>query len=276
MKVIKQFIGGTTLVLVTIFFVSADILSRLVIAPLVHLYPGARVRILTWWVLVLRRQMFGLMQHAGRARLDIQPVIPSRGGVLVVMNHQSILDVPIVHACFPSGYPRMVAHVRYGKGVPLVSHMLSLYGHIMVQPGRTGRADLEKLAETARTSELPILIYPEGHRTRDGEIRPWKRGGLDVFLSARPWTVYVVVIDGLLHVARLPDFVRNITDVRCRVESVGPIEYDGRGRESHHEFVERLRRVMCDKLREMRADSGAGVAAQPTTKETAADAVKAT
>jgi hypothetical protein len=34
--------------------------------------------------------------------------------------------------------------------------------------------------------------------------------------------VYVVVIDGLCRVARLPEFIRNLSRVRCRVEMVGP------------------------------------------------------
>jgi 1-acyl-sn-glycerol-3-phosphate acyltransferase len=131
--------------------------------------------------------------------------------------------------------------------------MISLYGHIPVQPGRTGRSELEALRKIARASTLPILIYPEGHRTRDGEIRPWKRAGLDTFLSTREWSVYVVVVDGLWHVARLTDFVRNISRVRCRVEAVGPFQYDGRNRAGHDEFVNELHRVMCDKLRDMRA-----------------------
>src|SRR5262249_21350944 len=153
----------------------------------------------------------------------------------------------------PSGYPRMVAHARYGRGIPLVSHMISLYGHILVQPGRTGRQELDALAETARASTLPILIFPEGHRTRDGAIRPWKRAGLDTLLSAREWDVYVVVVDGLWRVARLTDFVRNLSHVRCRAEMVGPFRYDGRDRETHDEFVSELRRVMVAKLEEIRA-----------------------
>ena len=259
-------------------FALGELVTRMVVEPLVHIRPAARQGILSRWARSVAAAIVALLRWPGGARFDLRARIPGHGGVLMVMNHQSIIDVPVAFRLVVGGYPRMVVHFRYGKGIPLVSHMIALYGHIPVFPGRTGRAELDDLARTARESTLPIAIYPEGHRTRDGEIRPWKRAGLDAFLSAREWEVYVVVIDGLWNVARIPDFVRNLTRVRCRVECVGPFVYDGRGRESHDEFVTELRRVMCDKLARMRSGSEpmAGSPAPTLDKGKAASAVRGT
>ncbi|HET6462467.1 MAG TPA: 1-acyl-sn-glycerol-3-phosphate acyltransferase [Candidatus Krumholzibacteria bacterium] len=257
MMLLSQLTGITALLLIGLFFLVSDILTRIAIAPLVYFRRGSRERILGAWARFVSRTLVQIIRHVGRAHVDIEPVIASRGGVLIVMNHQSVIDIPVAFTCVSPGYPRMVARARYGRGIPLVSHMLSFYGHILVQPGRMGRPELDALAETARASTLPILIYPEGHRTRDGEIGPWKRAGLDAFFSARELEVYVVVIDGLSRVARLPDFIRNLSRVRCRVEMVGPFRYDGRGRENHDAFVDELRRAMVAKLAEMRAPANA-------------------
>lgn len=253
MKPLSQVAGVATLLIVGIGFVLGDILLLVVVTPVILLWRSARTRILIGFAHLIVNMILGVLRHVGRARIDLKPVIPAHGGVLMVMNHQSVIDIPVAVASVPSGYPRMVAHARYGRGIPLVSHMISLYGHILVQPGRTGRLELDALAETARASTLPILIYPEGHRTRDGEIRPWKRAGLDTFLSAREWEVYVVVVDGLWRVARLTDFIRNLSHVRCRTRVVGPFRYHGVGRDNHDAFVEELRRVMCTGLADMRA-----------------------
>jgi 1-acyl-sn-glycerol-3-phosphate acyltransferase len=193
-----------------------------------------------------------ILRHVARARIEVGPRIPCRGGVLVLMNHQSLVDIPIGSEMVSDGYPRFVTHYRYAKGIPLVSHMIGMMGAIPVYPGQTGKSELDRLADAGRSAEHPIILFPEGHRTRDGEIRPWKRGALDAFLSARAWTVHVVVVDGLWQAARLPDFVRNIARVRCRVESAGVFEYDGRDCPVHDEFVERARALMCAKLSEMR------------------------
>ncbi|HXV14414.1 MAG TPA: lysophospholipid acyltransferase family protein [Candidatus Krumholzibacteria bacterium] len=228
--------------------------------------PERREPALRRHVRVMRRTTLAILRAVGRARFDIEPRIPGRGGILVLMNHQSLLDIPVAGEMVPDAYPRFVTHYRYAKGIPLVSHLIRMMNAIPVYPGKMGKAELDRLAEAARTSQHPIVLFPEGHRTQDGEIRPWKRGALDTFLSAREWTVHVVVIDGLWKSARLPDFVRTLTRVRCRVETAGVFEYDGRGRESHDEIVERMRAAMCDKLSQMRrAPDAVGVEPQVRT-----------
>jgi 1-acyl-sn-glycerol-3-phosphate acyltransferase len=252
MNLFRQLTGISTLIVVGLGFVLGDIWMLVVLTPWVHLRPASRTRVLGRFAQFTAHFTLGVLRHVGRAHIDIRATVPAKPGVIMVMNHQSLIDIPLAAACVPPAYPLMVARARYGRGIPLVSHMISLYGHILVQPGKTGRQELDALADTARAATLPILIFPEGHRTRDGAIRPWKRAGLDTFLSARDWEVYVVVVDGLWQVARLTDFVRDLSHVRCRCELAARFEYDGRGRDNHDEFVETLRRAMCDKLASMR------------------------
>ncbi len=171
------------------------------------------------------------------------------------MNHQSLVDIPVGAVVVRAGYPRFVTHFRYASGIPLVSHMIGMMGAIPVYPGQMGKAEFERLTEIGRTTEHPIFLFPEGHRTKDGEIRPWKRGALDAFLSARAWTIHVLVIDGLWKSARIPDFIRTLTRVRCRLETAAVFEYDGSGRDSHDDVVARMNAAMCAKLSEMRNDA---------------------
>jgi 1-acyl-sn-glycerol-3-phosphate acyltransferase len=252
MRLFNQLVGTVTIAIFGTFFFVGDIAGRLIVVPLVWMLPRHRAAILRRWVLFGRDFIMATLRTVGRARFDIQPRIPCQGGILIVANHQSLVDIPVVYSCVLDGYPRMVSHARYGRGVPLVSLTMKLCGGILVQPGRTGRAELEALRETASSAVHPIVIFPEGHRTRDGEIRTWKRAGLENFLSARAWTVHVIVIDGLWRAARITDFIRTIATVRCRAESAGTFAYDGRGRANHDEFIDRIERAMCAKLSEMR------------------------
>jgi 1-acyl-sn-glycerol-3-phosphate acyltransferase len=268
-KLIRQFVGAITIVLVGAVFVLGDVLLWLTVVPAALVAPGAREPLLRFNARLLAGTTAWLMRLAG-AKLDIGFRVPCKGGILIVANHQSLVDIVIAFETVPDGYPRMVAHHRYMRGIPLVSHMMRAYRHIAVYPGRTGRDELERLQGIARNAKHPIVIYPEGHRTGDGEVRPWKRAGLQAFLSARPWTVYVLVVDGLWKSARVPDFVRTVSGVRCRAEAAGPFEYDGTGRDDHGEFIDMLERVMCDKLAEMRRESRSSVSRR---EETAGSAV---
>lgn len=258
MRLIRQLIGIVTIALVAVAFVVGDIWGRIGVELAGRWWPGRYEQRLRDHVRRMRRTTLFILRHVGRARIDIAPVIPCRGGILVVMNHQSLIDIPVGCEMVPDGYPRFVTHVRYAKGIPSVSHVIRMIRAIAVHPGHSGPRELELLQEAGRTSEHPIILYPEGHRTTDGEIRRWKRGALDAFLSVRAWTIHVIVIDGLWNSARIPAFIRTITTVRCRVESAGVFEYDGRGAASHDELVDRLHAAMCDKLSEMRRPAGSG------------------
>lgn len=246
--------GILALTLIAVQFLLADLVERLVIAPLVRLRPAWRDRVLSGWARGISTSVLGTLRFPGGARVDQRARIPARPGVLILMNHQSLMDIPLAFKCLESGVPRIVTRKRYGKGIPLVSHMLRLYGHPLVDPGKTSREEVLALAETAAASRWPFLVFPEGHRTRDGNIRPFKRAGLQAILARRSWTVYVVVVDGLRHAARFKDFLRHVSGIRGRVEAIGPFTPPER-EEDLGRFLDEMRDVMVQKLGEIRGDA---------------------
>jgi len=243
--------GALTLIVIAVGFLAADVIERLVIVPLARLRPASRERILTRWAGLLSTATLRVLRGVAGARIELPPPVPARSGVLLLANHQSLMDIPIVFKSLEGGYGRIVTRRRYARGIPLVSHMLRLYEHPLVEPGKTSREDVEALATVGRTSERPLVVFPEGHRTRDGEIRLFKRSGVRAILAARRWSVHVLVVDGLWQCARLTDFVRNIGSVHARAEILGPFPGPEPG-EDADAFLEEMREHMRRKLSEMR------------------------
>jgi len=192
-----------------------------------------------------------ILETLGGAKMDLRPQLSSAPGVLVLMNHQSLLDIPLAFACFNNGYPKCVARDRYRTGVPLISHMIRLYGHPTVRPGERRPGQLDELRKMAETSSRAIVIYPEGSRTRDGEIRPFKPSGVRAILSARKWMVYVVVVDGVWQSAGIRGLMANVTSMDAVAESVGPYEFDP-GNDDANAFIASMEQRMRAKLKEMR------------------------
>ena len=182
------------------------------------------------------------------------PSIPAGEGTLILMNHQSVLDIPLVVASLASSYPRIVTRKRYLRWIPLISHMVRLYQYPVVNPaanpGESRRA-LAELTRAARETDVPLVVFPEGTRTRDGAIGPFKTTGLRIILRQRPWTVYVLVADGFWQRAKMKDFVGGMSAIQGRITLTGPLTWsDPRG--DSDEFISRARKIMMARLHELR------------------------
>ena len=243
--------------LLTIGFVGlgltvGDPFQRIVVAGLVRLLPAKRTAILSWWERRLAHFVIGSLRHLGGAHIPPPPTLPGREGVLVLMNHQSLLDIPLVVAALRPAHPRIVTRARYARGKPLISHMVRLYQYPLVEGRANARSQITAIAENARTSPVPFVIFPEGHRTRDGEIGAWQEGGLRAILEVRRWTVYLLVADGYWQNARLVDFLDHIHHIDGRSAALGPFEGPEPGTDPDA-FIADMRARMIDALAALRS-----------------------
>ena len=214
--------GYLTLGCVGLVLLTADVIQRTIVSLAVKVLPSKRGRILGRWQKLMAHSMIFIVRRVGGGDVEEPPPIPGRPGVLILMNHQSLLDIPLVVASVDDLYPRIVTRARYASGKPLISHMVRLYQYPLVDPRATTRKHLKGLAAAATENTTPVVIFPEGTRSRDGEIGPWKRRGLAQLLAARSWEVYLLVADGFWQAATLDDFLTSVSSVEGRVTRLGP------------------------------------------------------
>ena len=253
--------GWLTVAFVSLALAVGDVVQRLVIAPWVKLRPSARVPVLGTWIKIMAWLMTRPVAFLSGCVIPRPPrVVPCKPGVLVVMNHQSLIDIPlVVQTVTDGGYPRIVTRARYSRRIPLISHMIRLYQYPVVDPGAKAeviRSSLEELATAARESLVPLAVFPEGTRTKDGEIGRFKRGALSHLLAARSWTVYVYVGDGFWRSARIKDFIRNVSGVRGKVEHAGVLEWTDPA-VNPDAFIEEIHEMMVQRLASMRREASA-------------------
>ena len=255
--------GTVTLVILGIILTVSGVVQRLLVAPLTRLLPRRRDAILGLWQQMMALAVLLPTRYVGGARTGHIPQIPAGAGDLVLMNHQSLFDIPLIVRSLRPGYPRIVTRERYASGKPLISHMVRLYQYPTVDPRATGRGELERLAKETAASPVPVVIYPEGTRTRDGGLGRFKRSGLRAILPARDWRVWLVVADGYWECAKLVDFRESVSEIRGAVRVEGPLDGPGEGasRETVDAFIERAEATMAGLLGELRSErlpSGAG------------------
>jgi 1-acyl-sn-glycerol-3-phosphate acyltransferase len=237
---------------VIVYIWLGGIYQRLVLWPMVTLRPRRRRALVSAYMRVMCAGILGLLKGGG-ARVVRRGVVPTDGPVLLLMNHQSLVDICTVSLIGRPYVPWFVSRRRYGRFVPTIAFCQRLLGCPIIEPSDR-RAALATLADAARRQDHGIAIFPEGHRTRDGEIGPFHAAGAHVILRERPVPVYLVVTDGFWTARRLVDFVFNIHRIDGRTEILGPFtppEPDRIG-----PFVEEMREKMVAQLHAMRERDG--------------------
>jgi 1-acyl-sn-glycerol-3-phosphate acyltransferase len=99
-----------------------------------------------------------------------------RGASIVMANHSSNLDPPVLIPLLPG---RVVIYLKASlMRIPVLGYALRLAGDIPVT--RDGSVESAKATSAVAQSELEqgscLVLFPEGTRSRDGLLLPFKKG----------------------------------------------------------------------------------------------------
>ena len=192
------------------------------VVPAGWLMPRRRRAFVSAYMRVMSRGMLGCMRLGG-ARLERSGTIPTDRHSVILMNHQSLLDIPtLVLMSWPHA-PAFVTRMRYARNVPPVSTCVRLIGSPVVDPRRDPRAAVDLMRAAAPEQRHGVVLFAEGHRSRDGALRPFKSAGAEALLGAHSMPVWVAVTDGFWSSRRLVDFVFNVHRIRGRTQVLGPL-----------------------------------------------------
>jgi 1-acyl-sn-glycerol-3-phosphate acyltransferase len=248
--------GYLALALVCVGLLLADPVQRFLVAPWVALRPSRRLPVLNRWINIMAWLASRPLDAIGGAHIPKPArVVPARPGILILMNHQSLLDIPMLVQAVGGGYPRIVTRKRYGRWIPLISHLTRLYQYPLVDPTANTaelRRTYEQLKDMARTSPVPVAMFPEGTRTKNGEIARLRKRGLALMLGTRSWQVYVIVADGFWRRPRFKDFVGGLHEIRGRIELAGVLEWSD-PRADPDGFMDQVHDLMVERLAHMRS-----------------------
>lgn len=117
-----------------------------------------------------------------RVRLEGAENLPA-GPAVVMANHQSHLDVPALFDVLPFMI-RFVAKKELSM-IPIFGPAMRALGHIIID-----RSDHEQATKTLNEAAkhirggTTVVIFPEGTRSRDGQLLPFKKGGFVLALQA--------------------------------------------------------------------------------------------
>ena len=148
-----------------------------------------------WWPLS-RVGSAGMLKMCGVTELITEGFerLPRDSGAVVMPNHESLFDPAVLMR--PSLEPLRFVIKKQVEYYPIFGQALWAMGHIFVDRGHSEQAhhDMERAARAVGHGRL-VLIFPEGTRTRDGELGPFKKGGF-VLAQAAQVPIFPVGIAG--------------------------------------------------------------------------------
>jgi len=178
--------------------------SYLIIDPLIWLYtlvlgvlalPGGFLdrsgRRLHWfsyaWSWLIMKTIFSPVTVTGLDKIDI-----SKPHVYAA-NHASALDIPVLYVNLPFQF--RIAFKKELLSYPVVGWQLKRSGQVCIdQQNPSHSISSIRAALKGLKAGLPLVIFPEGGRTPDGEIKPFLPGAFFLAIKAQVDIVPVALV----------------------------------------------------------------------------------
>jgi 1-acyl-sn-glycerol-3-phosphate acyltransferase len=153
----------------------------------------------------------------GGVRLRIEGLehLPSRGPVVYMSNHQGNFDIPLLFAALPVQF-RWLAKAELFR-IPLFGLTMRIAGYIPVER-QDRRLAIQSMNAAAQrvAAGASIMIFPEGTRSPDGALLPFKKGGFVLALQAQA-PIVAIAIEGSAALMLKSSWLIRSGEVRLRI-----------------------------------------------------------
>jgi 1-acyl-sn-glycerol-3-phosphate acyltransferase len=142
---------------------------------------------------------------------------------IVVSNHQSWFDVFALAAHLPVRY-RFVAKKELAN-IPVFGRAWKRCGHVSVDRGNREAAieSLEQAWREVHEDRLTMVLFPEGTRSPDGRLQPFKKGAFVLAVQGKVPLVPVAVVGSRAIMAKGEKSVRS-GEIQVRIGPPIPTE----------------------------------------------------
>lgn len=139
--------------------------------------------IMNWMIITNIRVLTG-----ARYRVTGAPYLPLDKSIILVSNHQSMYDIPMIMWVCRGRHVGFIAKRELGRWIPSISLALRRLGSVLIDRSDAAQAvrDIETFGKMKHDSKQVAAIFPEGTRARDGKVKRFKATGLQALVRSMP------------------------------------------------------------------------------------------
>jgi len=166
--------------------------------------------------------------------------LPIGRPIVFISNHQSLCDIPPLIYYLRKYHAKFISKIELTKGIPSISYNLKYGGGANIDRNdpRQSFAEIAKLGSRMKENKWSAVIFPEGTRSKDGQVKPFQAGGIATILKKCPDALLVpIAINNSWKMVRYGLYPLN-TFIKMTWEVLEPIEPNKRPAEELVKEVE--------------------------------------
>ncbi len=175
---------------------------------------------------------------------------PRTGAFLIAANHQSHLDPPTVGVCNTARPTHFLARAGLFKNRAF-AWLITAVNSVSIKEESGDLGAIREILARLETG-VPVLVFPEGARTPDGEIHDFKRG-IALLLKRAKCPVVPVAIEGAFDAFPRHRRIPRLLGGRIAVMVGHPIPHDELLKDGAEAGLARLKREIETMRSELRA-----------------------
>lgn len=159
-----------------------------------------------------------------------------------VSNHSSMYDIPALQFAFPNR--AVMVFKKELARIPIFGWQLYTGPYIIIDRGNAEKAlkSIERAKEHMLKRKISILLFPEGTRSKTGEVQPFKRGAFYLASKVR-FPIVPTTVNGTAKI--LPKGKLRIVPGTITVHFDKPISMDNvNTRAEELELMEKVRQII--------------------------------
>jgi 1-acyl-sn-glycerol-3-phosphate acyltransferase len=173
--------------------------------------------------------------------------LDSSKNYIFAANHSSSLDIPLMLGFIPF-WIVPISKIEL-KWIPFLGWAMQMAGHVFVDRSNHEKAmlSIKSIKNSLIKRPRSILLFPEGFRTNDGQIKEFKSGGLSLGIGTKSPIAPVAIIgtfDSLKKGSKL--FINNLLIIKVG----NPIDTKGYSEKDR----KILANIVCDRVKELKND----------------------